>query len=321
MTAYRLKTNRAYHAHGGFTLIELMVAVTILSVVIAIVYASFSSVADATEAARQAAARLRMEQRLARSFVHNLTQAQEGWLPGAAFREASLGVEDVGEAEPAPGESRYWFEGRDQEGPNNVPADSFSFATTTRIARNLALPGFLKQVTYQVVEQDSESTEPGFVGALPTLEDTTLLLVVTEIPIVGHPDDFGQALQSAGLDRAGLAAAARSAGFDSISWSIPVRSMNVRYFDGKEWRDAWDSRAEGRLPWSVDIRINFVAEEESGGSARAEALSLEEDPDFHRVVILPAGAGVLDEPPGFVRPDRTQVDRGRPQREQADNEQ
>ena len=63
---------RHNHAYG-FTLLEVLVAVSILVVVVGIVYASFAAVGNATEISRTRAEELRTEQFLARNFATNLS--------------------------------------------------------------------------------------------------------------------------------------------------------------------------------------------------------------------------------------------------------
>ncbi|MBN2310637.1 MAG: prepilin-type N-terminal cleavage/methylation domain-containing protein, partial [Candidatus Hydrogenedentes bacterium] len=57
---------------GGFTLLEILVAVFILAVIVGIVYATFATVANTVTAARVSAEELRLRQFLLRSFETNL---------------------------------------------------------------------------------------------------------------------------------------------------------------------------------------------------------------------------------------------------------
>ena len=47
---------------GGFTLLELLISMCVLSVILGIVYSAFQSVADTSELARARAERLRLKQ-------------------------------------------------------------------------------------------------------------------------------------------------------------------------------------------------------------------------------------------------------------------
>ena len=78
--------------------------------------------------------------------------------------------------------------------------------------------------------------------------------------------------------------------------------MNIQYFDGEEWVDDWDSITQGRLPWAVDIRINFARTADELEAERIQHYDLEKDAEFQLVVPIPAGVGVTDMPPDYVRP-------------------
>ena len=111
--------------HAGFTLIELMVAIVILSVIPSVVYISFDSVSRSTEPARSVQAELKWRIHLSRSLSENLAQAYDPWLPGAAYRDAAV-PSDPNAVETL---SRFWLLGEDAFGPEG-PADTLTFATT-----------------------------------------------------------------------------------------------------------------------------------------------------------------------------------------------
>ena len=47
-----------------------------------------------------------------------------------------------------------------------------------------------------------------------------------------------------------------------------VRSFNVRYFDGLDWRDAWDSGAQDNaLPLAVEITLELMGEDDTDADA------------------------------------------------------
>ena len=70
--------------------------------------------------------------------------------------------------------------------------------------------------------------------------------------------------------------------------------------------ESWDSLEYGRLPWAVDVRINFPGPPEEGDFTTE--LDPDEDPDFRLVFTVPAGAGIRDEPPDYVRSEDSRRD-------------
>jgi hypothetical protein len=81
--------------------------------------------------------------------------------------------------------------------------------------------------------------------------------------------------------------------YQSPSWTVPIRSLDIRYFDGTDWLEEWDSTKENRVPWCVDIRINFARPEEQLLQEQADGIRPDEDPDFEMVVPIPAGLSRL----------------------------
>jgi len=76
---------------------------------------------------------------------------------------------------------------------------------------------------------------------------------------------------------------------------VPIRTFDIRYYDGAEWVDEWDSEIVGRLPWSVHVKVNFARTEEQIEEEEDENIDIEEDPDFEMVIPLPTGFGRLQD--------------------------
>ena len=80
-------------------------------------------------------------------------------------------------------------------------------------------------------------------------------------------------------------------GEDAHSWSMPVGSFDLAYFDGEEWVDEWDSGELGRLPWCVRIRINYARTEDEIAADRDARMSAEDDPDYEVIIPIATGLG------------------------------
>jgi len=279
---------------AGFTLIEILVAMTILTIIVAVVYASFSSVVFSVEDAQAESERVRSRQFLMRSLTANLAQATEGWSPGAAFR---TGTAPAGEGSDTPeidqGITRYPFLGTSEEGLNG-PVDSMSFTTSAPLM-GTSLPGQLKVCTYTLEEKET--------GEERSIEERrTTVLTITETPVVQTGAGLLAGFSSAERLRESAETAAQDFGLEPRTWEIPVHAWDLAFYDGDDWREDWDSQAEGRLPWMVRARIRFTPPDD-GEFATELQLDPETDPDVLELLFtIPAGAGVYDAPPDYVRP-------------------
>lgn len=271
----------------GFTLIELMIAISILTVITAIVYASFSTVITATDTADEASEQLYTQSFLTRHLTENVTQAYPGWQAGAVYRPYSDQGNPVTQVMP---EQIYTFLGKD-----NGTEDTLSFSTTTPLSGSTGLPGFLKQVTYELVDA-SDVDLPDFASTRGERFDG-LVLQVTEVPLMSYGDSLGgQLLSDFHLK---LKENAERLEITTPVWVFPVDGMDITYYDGEEWVEAWDSSQEERLPWAIDIEFIWRPWDE------VESPDAEEE-SFHMVLTVPGGAGIRNATPAYGRPERPQ---------------
>lgn len=295
----------------GFTLIEIMVVMVLISVVTGIVYATFSSVVAATEESRVASEQLRLKQFLEHSFMDNLSQTYGDWRPGAGMREIPV-TESEGLSLSFNGEqsaetpslvnfdqqsaaTRYWFQGQDDTASGG-PADVLSFSTAGPMLGTTGLPGYLKQVTYKLDRRAEEETAFNDERAGSRRD---LMLNMSETPILIGPDQSGGALAGNLTGPRDAEDAIEGLDAETPGWSVPIGSMDVQYYDGEEWRDEWDSTVEGRLPWSVHIRINFADSDGDTPARRSASADGEESADLDLIVSIPAGLGVTEPPHAY----------------------
>ncbi len=296
MTDFKLIWNKHISRRAGFTILELLVAMALLAIVVSIVYMTFSTVIQSTEDARAASFEIRTRQFLARSFTANLTQATEGWLPGAAYRGAELAAPEGSEDVPAigSGKTRYWLDGT---------SDSLTFVSTAPLAGATGLPGYTKLVTYEVIYEGTEEEGHDLLTDFGLEPEASL--EVRETPLALSGSGLGVNLGLGDFTREDVTESAEMIGMESVGWDIPIESLEFQYFDGENWLDSWDSSESGRLPWAVDIRINFPVSPEEEFATGFES---EKEPDVHFVFTIPAGAGIRDEPPDYVRPTESRRD-------------
>jgi len=257
---------RAKVHNAGFTLIELMLAIAILVVVVSMVYASFSSVTTTMGVSRVNSEELRLRQFLQRSFQNNFA---------SVYADQGLGL---------PG---YQFIGLNEDSADG-PVDSIRFASSASMMGGLALPGDLKEVRYEVLGVEGRIGD--FSLQDDTDEDTGPQLRATETPLA-----VANLMAAAGEVDDPARDAENDLGFDAPTWTVPIRTFDVRYFDGGDWVDEWDTEVVGRVPWSVHIKINFARTDEQIELEQDENIDIEEDPDFEMVISLPAGMGRIQD--------------------------
>ncbi len=277
------RLGRARRNARGFTLLELLVAISILAMITGIVYAALSGVTNATELARIDAERLRLE-RFLRVKLRMILEA--------AYTEPACIIED------------YALIGTDGTCADG-PADTLELCSSAALGgAMLSLPGSLKRVTIGIegsnVSNQSLSDLDLPVGGVD--DDVSILLIQwNELQVSGRSDSlFDDTDASTGSTSAPNRDAGGSgdeyeeeAGAMSGEWQIPVLTFDIAYFDGEEWVDEWDSINTHLMPWAVRFRINLARSPEDIDAERQAGWDLEEDPDLDIVVPIAMGAGAL----------------------------
>ncbi|MCC6797654.1 MAG: prepilin-type N-terminal cleavage/methylation domain-containing protein [Candidatus Hydrogenedentes bacterium] len=278
----------------GFTLLEVLVAMSILIVIVAVVYASFASVTDTISVARVRTEEMRLRQFLERSIRTNLTSV---YVDRAYEQQVFqfVGIND-----------------QNTEGPR----DSLRFVSTNQLMGGLALPGDFKEVRYDVfggeegrvqlsADQKREREDYEALDMNPDqakLEATETPLLASNAQAIdtetGNIDLDDSSSQGQGFNRQRNQSNAQNdnqdinaAMYQAPSWSVPIRTLDITYFDGVEWLEEWDSMTMGRLPWCVQIRINFARTDEEIQREFDQNIDIENSPDFEMVVPLPIALG------------------------------
>jgi hypothetical protein len=141
----------------------------------------------------------------------------------------------------------------------------------------MGLPGDVKEVRYEIFGADE------FEGLSDDEEDASqTYLQTTETPLLAGN------IQGLDEDIGGFIA---PEGFESPTWTVPIRTMDIQYFTGEEWVDEWDSLVTGRMPWCIHIRLNFAKTEEQLEAEESEGYDPFDDPDLEIAIPIPAGLG------------------------------
>ena len=254
---------------NGFTLIEMMVAMSILVILTGSLYACFVSVVDSAEIARSSMEGLRVQEFLREHFNNNLSAVH---------------------ANPS---GEYALIGEDESGAYG-PADKLSITTTLPTSGALSLPGIVKTVEYKIDEPsfDEEGGFKTFTIDAPAEDEEmeSVMMYITERPLILGEDGEGGDLFVD--DEEGL-------------WKreVPIRSLNFEYYDGtaEEWVEDWNSEELGMLPWAIRVSVNLAKSEAQLQADYLDGVGTDDDPDFSLIVVLPTGAGVVT--PDFHDPN------------------
>lgn len=259
--------------NAGFTLIEIMVAMTILVVLTGGLYVCFVSVADTAEIARTSTEELR-----ARQYLWN------------HFRD------HLGAIAPNPA-GEYALVGEDDSGPYG-DADTLRFTSVLPMSGAKSLPGMVKTVEYFI--DDPSFEDPGGFrtfegeGAPEVTEKEGVTLFIVEKPLVLLGGGEGDLFSAEYVNEEEVREWQRE---------VPIRSINFEYYDGnaEEWVESWNSDETGLLPWAVRVQLNLAKTADQLEAEWAEGIDPQEDFDLESVIMLPAGAGVLGD---YLDPNR-----------------
>jgi len=319
----------ATRTRAGFTLLEVLVAISILVIITSIVYASLSSVITATEIARVSADEMRMRQFLVRSFQTNFTTII---------------------ADPVYEDERYVLIGISEKGPRGA-MDSIEFASSAPVIGGASPPGAIKRIYYGAVANAPGAGGGGFFGddeqSVPVgamkLESSEQMLLDPAVAEEYGTDLFedgggrtdrlsgdsqfggsssrgfsGRSGQSFGNrsfsdSRGSTRESDRKSSSNSTSkstrtpslletetqqapgWNVPVDQFDVSFFDGYEWVEDWDSIEFGRMPWAVRIRLNYARTDDEYDADQQAGIDQDKDFDFETVISIPIGAGLIPE--------------------------
>ncbi len=247
----------------GFTLIEVVIALTILAVIATIVYESFSAAARGIEAARTSSKELRLRKFLLQSLHDNFTCAYAG----ADFTNAL-----------------YAFRGVNG-GSGDSAMDTVEFCSSAPLAGGQGLPGDYKRVTIEILDSSEESEDStGIDAQVATPNDAEYsILNFSETPLLAG------GLQASASEGTVSATGGNEASL--FGWHAKVRSFDITYFDGTQWVDDWDSQTQRALPWCVQISINFAKSDAELEKEKEDGIDPEKDPDMVMVIAIPAGEG------------------------------
>ena len=277
-------------ARAGFTLLELLIAMTILAVISAICYSAFVTVADSIQMSREVALELRSRQFMQRYFHDALSSA--------VYDYRAMSPEyGPRRAEWSPNAPVVMFEGVDRQGPFG-PADAIRFFSTAPTLGGTGLPGELKEVQIEFFGPSQTDGEGGdnTMGAVDEdIAERAGRIQIVEYPTLNLSTERFKDTAIRRLSDDRPAASQQAATESPHLFEIEgVESFDAKYFDGANWLDAWDWEQQGRMmPWAVEIRIVLAKNEVKREQERAEGIDPREDPDFRQVIPIRTGLANL----------------------------
>ena len=258
--------------NNGFTLLELLIAVSILAIIIGMVYMGFIAVTDTAASARDNAEKLRFRQFLT---THLRSHLEAVYIDG--MRQ----------------QPELAFTSFNEDGEFG-PADSLTFCANVPMGGSHALPGMLKTISYEVMEGGGGEEMGAVLDYFGEAPSATLL--IRETPLV--LSDPGEVTDT---EEQQTAEEFYSSFFDEevdpgTERQIPIRWFDLQFYDGEnqEWLDEWDSALEGRMPWAVRVMVSFARTEEELENDYWLGLDPDEYPDLDITVVITTTAGVID---------------------------
>ncbi|NNJ25716.1 prepilin-type N-terminal cleavage/methylation domain-containing protein [Alienimonas chondri] len=239
------------HRASGFTLIEVLLAMGLLVVVMAGVYAGLETFRRVTTMGRDASA----EQQIARAIRSRLLTD----LRSVRFAEP-LAVEDETPAD-------------DSASADGSSLDSSTSSVSSTVADTDEGTGELLPVPLVGLIGDAETltlytTLPPRDGASAPARESDLRTVTWFLAgqggavstAVAERDGAGLARSEA--DTSAVVSAEETNDLNSLilaaeTLAPEVTGMAVRYFDGVDWVDSWDSTFSGSLPRAVEVSLEI----------------------------------------------------------------
>jgi len=271
---------------AGFTLVEILLAMGLLVVVLAGVYAGLETFRRVTTMGRDAAT----EQQLARAIRARLLTD----LRSVRFAEPRAVAEDEDEtsADDASASSM------DDEGVSTTtttPADDAATATELEAVPQVGLIGDPESLTLYV-ELPARPIDDGVLnGSGPRMSDlrtvTWFLAGRGGAVSTALAADAGTGLARSEGDTSAIAAAEALGNLPDLIGAARVLAPEVtglrfRYYDGADWLDVWDSSLEGALPRAVEATLEIDLD----GPPNPYALGEQTDdraPTVTRVLVCP----------------------------------
>ena len=275
--------NRTTIAWGGFTLVEILLAMALLGVVLAGVYAGLETFRRVTTMGREQAT----EQQLARAIRARLLTD----LRSVRFAEPEVLPDDT-PADDSPADDGATADDATAAAAEPVPVPEVGLVgNADTLTIYAALPG--RGLDY------ATGAAAGPAGRVSDLRTVTWFLAgqggTLSAAVAGRD---GPGLARSEGDTAAVAAAEQLGDLPGLLAAATllapeVTALQFRYFDGAEWLSAWDSSVSGALPRAVEVLIEIDLD---GAPALTPGAAEDAEPDRGPVVTRLLVCPPLSEP-------------------------
>jgi prepilin-type N-terminal cleavage/methylation domain-containing protein len=235
---------------NGFTLIEILVAVTILAMIFAIIFGTFFYMIQNTEEQEERAQIYQRAGFILNNISQNVASAYIPFLGKPASEEKNTTdiTDTTEEAEQQP-----VFLGTASD-DQNEPIDTWSlFTTNPRFAAPM-LAGEIASVQYSIAEEDENKS----VSVPAKDKNNPVCLSCTVAPFI-----TGEAEEDS-----------------SFQWNMNIRSLKFEYFNGEEWTSEWSYEEEDALPSAVKVALE-IADSEGNPYTFSTVASIPVNTPFH----------------------------------------
>ncbi|MBI4831348.1 MAG: prepilin-type N-terminal cleavage/methylation domain-containing protein [Candidatus Lindowbacteria bacterium] len=226
----KAKGNNA-SSHGGFTLIEVVVATAILALIFSIVFGSFFYTINNAEEQEERASIYHRANFILNNISQNISSA---YVPLATLVESEKAAESTQSA--AEEETLSVFVGNDETAEESDTDSLSAFSTNPRFGASPGGGGFA-YVTYEVVPSEEAGEEQLFTDN----NNPFLLRCAVQPSTVAHSAEEADDEES-----------------PNWQWTLNVRSFNAEYFDGTEWLKEWSYEEKETLPTAVKVEVELA---------------------------------------------------------------
>ncbi len=291
-------TQRATQDDSGFTLVELLVTMSLIAIVTGMAYSSFR---HALGSYQQGASRVSFGQNL-RMGLAELTRDISNGLADDDDEALAVYIEDV----PGEGEGENYdiisfvahvapSARSEEEGPLSPLPPSQRLGSASAAEEELAdgeTPSDLMRIAY-MVGPDPMASDTETQADADELPPQSLLRVTT--PTLGLEDAFGEALSQEPVQ---MVTTLQELGATVDAVIDGVTGLNFEFFDGEEWWDVWDVEEQGA---PAVVRVALTVREDSVDAVaytRSSAARFMSSPSGTATANGEAGPGGPGGPPG-----------------------
>jgi prepilin-type N-terminal cleavage/methylation domain-containing protein len=269
---------------SGYTLLELMIALSLLSILVVLVWSLLSTFSTAENRATRVAQRMQLlrgvrqmlENDLGRAFAQQKKEDRVDESGADRFADGAAGIdlsladpmsEDLGSQESG---TVFSFTAAD-EGSFEGDTQGFTCSIYLDSSPTTWLNSLMKETTDLWGAEPASQVMPSVAGIRYKLEtevwgEEEVMFLVRETQVVSlepvsqgddspDPDEY---LDLSDLYRADEQSLQGSDAGDELALRLgPMAEARFRYFDGQVWASAWSSQGNGELPVAIEMSFDL----------------------------------------------------------------